>query len=106
ADRRRVAKADRFEVIHLSWASFVPAMTKSGWTGRADPLLPLEPAVGEERLFFRCGGAAEHRVAMRKTAEPLDDVEMQVGPFQALGVTHGAEQGDAALLVGDLLRVL
>ena len=65
-----------------------------------------EAAAVEKRLFLGRGGAAEHGVAMRKAAEPADDVGVQLGPFHEVGVAGRAEQRDAALLVGERLGVL
>ncbi len=43
-------------------------------------------AAVEEGLLLRRGAAAEHGVAVRKAAEAADDVGVQLGPFQAVGV--------------------
>src|SRR5712671_7003491 len=70
------------------------------------PRLSRKPAAVEECLLFRGGGTAEHGVAVREAAEPADDVGVMLGPFDRLRVVGRAVEGDAALLVGELFRML
>ena len=63
-------------------------------------------AAVEERLLLGRGGAAEHGVAVREAAEAADDVGVQLGPFEGVGVAARAVERDAALLVGERLGML
>src|ERR1700704_284200 len=80
-----------------SKSDFVPNNTCS---------LPGKAAIVQKSLLLRCGGAAEHGVAVREAAEPANDVGMQFGPFDRIGVAGCAVEGDAALLVGEIFRML
>src|SRR3981081_2048079 len=68
--------------------------------------LPGKAAIVQKSPLFRGGGAAEHGVAVREAAEPANDVGMQFGPFDRIGVAGCAVEGDAALLVGEIFRML
>lgn len=59
----------------------------------------------KERLLVRARHAREHSVAMRKAAEPPDDVGMDFGMQHALGIGSRAAERDAALLIRDVLRM-
>src|SRR4029434_2354713 len=52
------------------------------------------------------GGAAEHRIAVGKTAETADDVGMVLREGETFLVAGRADQGHAALLVGEIFRML
>src|SRR5262249_46605213 len=71
-----------------------------------DRALSRKAAAVEEGLFLRRGGAAEYRVAVREAAEAADDVGVPLGMFQEFVVAVAACQVDAALLVGEIFRML
>src|SRR5687768_16207368 len=78
--------------------------------GPAASRSPGEPALIKVGLLLRRGGAPEHGVAVRKAAETGDDVVVEYGPLQGLGVAglvgQALAEGDAGLLVGEVLGVL
>src|SRR5256714_3734624 len=59
----------------------------------------------QKGLLLRGGLAVQNPIAMRKTAEPADDVGVVEGVFQLFGVVGLAEQLDATELVWQMLRV-
>src|SRR5437899_6983851 len=65
-----------------------------------------EAAGIEKGLFLGSSDAAEHRIAMRESSEPADDVGMKLRPFQRIRVAACARERDAALLVRKILGVL
>src|SRR5262249_29385037 len=68
--------------------------------------LTRESAAVEEGLLFRRRDAAEQLVAVREAAEPADNVRMQLGPFDRIGIAARAVERDAPLLVGNLFGML
>src|SRR5438445_4462323 len=65
-----------------------------------------EAAAIEERLFHARGRAAERRITVREAAEAADDVGVQLGPFQEIGIAQRADQRDGAFLIGKLFGML
>ena len=65
-----------------------------------------EAAGVEKGLLVRCRSAAEHRVAMRETAEAADDVGVELGPFQQFGVARPRAQREASFLIGERFGML
>ena len=62
-----------------------------------------ETAAVEKGLLLRCGAAAEDGIAMREPSEPPDDVGVNFRPFQIFRIARGLVEGNAALLVGEIL---
>src|ERR1700716_3241602 len=67
---------------------------------------PRKAATVQKSLLLHGRGAAEHGVAVREAAEAANDIGMQFGPFDRIRVAGCAVESDAALLVGELFRVL
>src|SRR5687768_11104933 len=69
-----------------------------------------ESALVQEGLLLRRSDAPEHRVAVWEAAEAGDDVVVELCPLQGLGVAglvgQALAEGDAGLLVGEVLGVL
>src|SRR3954447_1501814 len=64
-----------------------------------------KPSGVEEGLFFGRHFASQNAVTMRKASEPADDVGVPLGISDVLVVGGGAEQLDAAQLIGQMLRM-
>ena len=62
-----------------------------------------EAALVEKPLLFLRGVTAEQRVAMGEASEADDDSAMFLSERQTLGRTVGPVQGEAMVLVGELL---
>src|ERR1043165_3653309 len=65
-----------------------------------------EAAVVEELLLRRRGHAAEDRVAMRETAEAANNIGVDLGPFQAIGIARRFVKRQAAFLILHVFRML
>src|SRR5579884_1076796 len=65
-----------------------------------------ETAVFEKRRLFRRRVTAENFVPVRKAAELLDDVVVDLRPMNHVLVLHRPEQLQAFFLVGEILTVL
>jgi hypothetical protein len=59
----------------------------------------------EKRLFFRRRGSSQNIIAMGKAPEPADDVGMILGIAEIVAIARVTKQFDAALLVGQMLRM-
>src|SRR5262245_35879953 len=94
--QRQIAAASCVAVIEGMVAQSVPARLPR----RKATALAGEAAGPEKRLFLGGRGTAEDRIAMREAAEPPDDVGVQLGPAQQVGVAECAHERNAALLVG------
>src|SRR5882757_9631319 len=70
------------------------------------PRLSRKPAAVEEGLLLHRGGAAERFIPMREAAEAANDIGVMLGPFGRIRVAARAIEGDAALLVGEIFRML
>src|SRR6266567_3689693 len=66
---------------------------------------PAKPATIQERLLLRRRAPAKHGVAVRKPAEPADDIEVKLGVFKDALVSRSPAQVAAALLVRERFRV-
>ena len=62
-----------------------------------------EPATIEKGLFLGGGRAAECAVPVRETPETADDIRVDFGMPQTVGISAAAKEGDTAFLIGEVL---
>src|SRR5690606_1443969 len=70
-----------------------------GGARRAAEKLPGESACVEKRLLFRVRRAPEHKDAVGKTAEPANDVGVDLRESEVFGSAAGAKQLNATVLI-------
>src|SRR4029079_18175799 len=97
----------------MSNLRILPRVLRAGFSATSSAVLvpdvsalSLEPIRIKERLFLGRRGAAERSITVREAAEPADDVGVQLGPFQEIGIAGRSKKRAAFLLVGHQFRML
>src|SRR6185437_2378999 len=81
---------------------FAPAETATAFTWMSSSGKSVRV---EESLLLGARRPPEREITVREAPEAADDIGMQLGIFEVLGIGRIAEQFDSAKLVGDLLRM-